>query len=441
MARANGEMDYIRTELDAILQAGQAVHSEESCTAFLARLEILVDICQNHWDTLCTNDLPQLLDLADETRRPYGNSDAATFHYGMALSLYCMIARRHMKRRRMGMLWERFLTTDSPEESAAFEKKWIESNSAAETREHALAEKYRKLLSALCAVPMRPSSSRNYKDLWSTLQANDLDKPIPPPEDIITAPDNAGLTPCSDFDNAVLMDAFWLSLREALFAEYDACYCDFSKVPTLAHYMRSFTQDDWRRRRDREYYHVAKTRICDMERKRNAKYYWDIVLGNREQLPGPRTEIQIGAHARISTYCGILTQSLGSPRILDCPDEIWGIGRETFRNQARQHILWPVGLRAIGEKAFATSGLAAAALPATVEYIGERAFYQCEQLDTLFYPDGMVAVASRAFAGSGLANVVLPDSVAQIGAAAFYGCRKIRQFRLPQNQKVTIERR
>ncbi|MCL2671179.1 MAG: leucine-rich repeat domain-containing protein [Clostridiales bacterium] len=422
--------------MDALLNLRQSADSEESCVQFLSRTEILVDICQNHLDEMRADDLPNLLDLAGDAHKLYCDSDAATFHYGMALALYCVIARKRMKKRRLRMLWERFLTTDTPEESAAFERKWIENNGAIEAREYGFAEKYRKLLAALCDAPVSPSSSKNYKDLLFAVEANGLGLPIPLPDCIITHMNNAGLRPCSDFDNAVLMDALWLSMRKELFAEYEAFYCDFPKLSAFAHYTRSFTQDDWRRRRDREYFHVVKARILDIEREHNAKYCMDIVKGIKEQPPGTQTEIHIGDHARIYTYRGILTRSLGSPRILECPDEIWGIGKEAFRNQARQHIIWPIGLRAIGEKAFATSGLAAAALPSTIGYIGERAFSECEQLDTLFHPGGMTQVTPRAFAESGLINSILPDSVAEIGAAAFCGCRKLKTFQLPRNLRV-----
>ena len=58
-------------------------------------------------------------------------------------------------------------------------------------------------------------------------------------------------------------------------------------------------------------------------------------------------------------------------------------------------------------------------LPSDLEVIGEEAFYGDKSLDVVQIPSGVRTIGARAFAESGVKKVYIPDSVTTIGADAF----------------------
>ncbi len=100
------------------------------------------------------------------------------------------------------------------------------------------------------------------------------------------------------------------------------------------------------------------------------------------------------------------------------------IGERAFDSVPQlREVRLPGTLRAIGRLAFAKSPLAALDLPASVEVIGEKAFYHCVQLRQVTFACGRgcvcVEVAEQAFAFSGVERVELPASLERLGPRAF----------------------
>ena len=60
-------------------------------------------------------------------------------------------------------------------------------------------------------------------------------------------------------------------------------------------------------------------------------------------------------------------------------------------------------------------------LPASLQEIGDEAFYGDDSLDEVVIPDGTTRVGERAFADSGVGRVYFPDSVVEIADDAFEG--------------------
>lgn len=61
-------------------------------------------------------------------------------------------------------------------------------------------------------------------------------------------------------------------------------------------------------------------------------------------------------------------------------------------------------------------------LPQSIDRIGAEMFLNCLWLTEAEIPQGAESIGDRAFASSGLASVIIPDSVTTIGTAAFSAC-------------------
>jgi len=85
----------------------------------------------------------------------------------------------------------------------------------------------------------------------------------------------------------------------------------------------------------------------------------------------------------------------------------------------------PDGVAIIGSYAFVRSALAAVTIPGSVTYIGNDAFFVCQNLTGLTLENGIVSIGDNAFAGCSLTNVAIPGSVAQIGYEAFMNCSSL----------------
>lgn len=94
-------------------------------------------------------------------------------------------------------------------------------------------------------------------------------------------------------------------------------------------------------------------------------------------------------------------------------------------------ISFPIGLRTIGDCAFADSRLRRVQLRDTfVSSIGKFAFYQCAA-NELTLPDTLTEIKPYAFFSCGLlTEVSLPDSVTTLGERAFAGCASLESVKL-----------
>jgi len=86
----------------------------------------------------------------------------------------------------------------------------------------------------------------------------------------------------------------------------------------------------------------------------------------------------------------------------------------------------------IGEAAFEDKSILSVTIPDTVVFIGDDAFYRCEELKTVQFSQNLNEIGTRAFAScSELTELTLPLSIRTIGYAAFRYCQKLKRAPLP----------
>ena len=66
-----------------------------------------------------------------------------------------------------------------------------------------------------------------------------------------------------------------------------------------------------------------------------------------------------------------------------------------------------------------------------IEYIGEKAFYECDKLRSFTIPNSVTAIGDYAFSGcTGLTSIEIPDSVTDLGRYTFEGCTGLKSLTL-----------
>ena len=69
----------------------------------------------------------------------------------------------------------------------------------------------------------------------------------------------------------------------------------------------------------------------------------------------------------------------------------------------------------------------------SVTSIGERAFYECEDLKSIDLPEGLTSIGKSAFYEcESLTSIDLPDDLTSIGELAFGGCENLKSIDLPE---------
>lgn len=104
------------------------------------------------------------------------------------------------------------------------------------------------------------------------------------------------------------------------------------------------------------------------------------------------------------------------------PETIEVIGGNTFNGCAKLTSLDFSHVKKIGNEAFADTGLTSFIGADELTEIGENAFQECPNLQTVIYPEGIGTVPYAAFVGcTALNTVILPGDIREIGSGAFYG--------------------
>ena len=104
------------------------------------------------------------------------------------------------------------------------------------------------------------------------------------------------------------------------------------------------------------------------------------------------------------------------------PETIEVIGSSTFNKCAKLTSFDFSNVKKIGNEAFAGTGLTSFIGANELTEIGENAFQECPNLQTVIYPEGIGTVPYAAFVGcTALNTVILPGDIREIGSGAFYG--------------------
>ena len=112
------------------------------------------------------------------------------------------------------------------------------------------------------------------------------------------------------------------------------------------------------------------------------------------------------------------------------------IGDSAFYNcNNLTSIVIPNSVTSIGNYAFyGCSKLTSIVIPNSVTSIGNYAFYGCSKLTSIVIPDGVTSIGDYAFRGcSSLTSVEIPDSVTSIGNYAFSSCDGLTSIEIPDS--------
>lgn len=114
----------------------------------------------------------------------------------------------------------------------------------------------------------------------------------------------------------------------------------------------------------------------------------------------------------------------------------WAVFQDDIRR-----VVVEADITAIGENAFADCvNLQTVQLPDTLQTIGKYAFSRCTSLTEVQLSDSMSEIAWSAFSGCGaLETVTLPQKLQKLGGFAFWNCSKLREIVLPERLKKIEE--
>ena len=130
------------------------------------------------------------------------------------------------------------------------------------------------------------------------------------------------------------------------------------------------------------------------------------------------------------------------------PDSVTSIGNDAFLYcTSMTNVVLPEGITTIANYTFSNcEALTTITIPSTVTSIGDAAFSHCEQLETMrpandttteedvVLPNGVTTIGQRAFFWClVMESIYIPQTVTSIGRSAFQGCMSIVEITLPNN--------
>ena len=98
----------------------------------------------------------------------------------------------------------------------------------------------------------------------------------------------------------------------------------------------------------------------------------------------------------------------------------------------------PATINSIGDYAFySCNALTEIIIPNSVTYIGSGSFGSCNKLETVILPIQLTAIENQAFTGCGFSEITIPNTVKTIGQSCFINCKNLRSINIP-NSVTTI---
>ena len=141
------------------------------------------------------------------------------------------------------------------------------------------------------------------------------------------------------------------------------------------------------------------------------------------------TSVEVNSSAKFICTSFANLESLKSVTI----NGVASIGESAFYNCTNlQSVTISDGVTGIGKFAFSGCvNLSNLTLPSYATFIGREAFRGCKSLTSITIPKGVVSIGYSAFNGcSGLTSVSMPDSVIYLGDCAFSGCENLKSVTL-----------
>ena len=126
---------------------------------------------------------------------------------------------------------------------------------------------------------------------------------------------------------------------------------------------------------------------------------------------------------------GILKKYTGPGGDVVIPEGVTEIGDRAFYECSDlESVVIPAGVTKISRSAYSKcTWLRQVEIPSSVTEIGDFAFYACFALRGIILPDGITKIGKRAFAYcTKMQSIVIPENVKHIGAEAFSICRGLQ---------------
>lgn len=107
------------------------------------------------------------------------------------------------------------------------------------------------------------------------------------------------------------------------------------------------------------------------------------------------------------------------------------IGNGAFSNSPALQIILPEGVSSIGSYAFYNSSLKNVSIPSSITEISGYCFQSCDSLKSITIPSTVTKIGEYSFQGTGLTSVNLPG-VQTIGQRAFYDCQQLTEVKFAE---------
>jgi uncharacterized repeat protein (TIGR02543 family) len=119
---------------------------------------------------------------------------------------------------------------------------------------------------------------------------------------------------------------------------------------------------------------------------------------------------------------------------INFPEGLKSIGKQSFRETALKHVVFPSTLVSIQSSFYRCYSLESAtfsAEPVTLN-LGGSSFYQCTSLTDVDIPSTTTAIGSSCFRECKISSAILPASITTVESSTFYGCANLTSIAIPE---------